>query len=126
MAKRFRSLLRALTRRREFEAGMSSELQFHIEQYTSDLIHTGLSAEEAARRARLEFGGMENIKEDCREAFSLQLFDGLARQLNYAARQLRRTPGFTATALFTLAVCLGANLAIFSVVDSVLLRPLPF
>ena len=126
MLKRFRSLFRVLTRRREFEDGMTEELRFHIEQYTDDLVRSGMSREKAARRARIEFGSLNNVKGDCREARGLHLFDELRRELSYAARLLRKTPGFTATALLTLAVCLGANLTIFAVIDSILLRPLPF
>jgi putative ABC transport system permease protein len=124
--KRMRSLFRALTRRRQFEDGMAAELQFHIERYNEDLIRSGVSPQEAARRARMEFGGVDNVKEDCREAYSLHLFDELFREANYAVRLLRKTPGFTAAALLTLAVCLGVNLTIFAVIDSVLLRPLPY
>jgi len=126
MLKRFRSLLRVLTRRSEFEEGMSEELRFHIEEYADDLVRSGMSPERAARLAQKELGSSINIKADCREAFGVHLFDELRRQLSYAARLLRKTPGFTATALLTLAVCLGANLTIFAVIDSVLLRPLPF
>jgi predicted permease len=126
MFKRLRSLFRVLTRRREFEDGMTEELRFHIEQYTDDLVRSGVSPEKAARLARNELGSLTNIKGDCREAFGVHLFDELRRQLTYAARLLRKTPGFTATALLTLAVCFGANLTIFAVIDSVLLRPLPF
>jgi predicted permease len=123
---RFRSLFRVLTRRREFEDGMAEELRFHIEQYTDDLVRSGISPEKAARLARRELGSSINIAADCRQAFGVHLFDELRRQLTYAARLLRKTPGFTATALLTLAVCFGANLTIFAVIDSVLLRPLPF
>jgi len=123
---RVRSLFRVLTSRRDFEAGMAEELRFHIEQYTDDLIRSGVSREEASRRARLEFGGLDTVKGDCREARGLYLFDELERELRYALRLLRKTPGFTATALLTLALCLGANLTIFAVIDAILLRPLPF
>jgi predicted permease len=126
MLKRLRSLLRVLTARSDFENGMTEELRFHIEQYTDDLVRSGVSQEEAARRARIEFGSLNSVKGDCREARGLHLFDELLRELTYAARLLRKTPGFTVTALLTLAVCLGANLTIFAVIDSVLLRPLPF
>jgi len=126
MFKRFRSLLRVLTRRRNFEEGMSEELRFHIEQWTDDLVRSGMSRAKAARLIRMELGNLDNIKADCREAFGVHLFDELRRQLSYAARLLRKAPGFTATALLTLAVCFGANLTIFAVIDSVLLRPLPF
>ena len=126
MFRRLRSLFRVLTSRRDFEDGMTEELRFHIEQYADDLVRSGVPPEEAARRARIEFGGLNSVKEECREARGLHLFDELGRQLRYAARLLRKTPGFTATALLTLAVCLGANLTIFAVIDSILLRPLPF
>lgn len=126
MLERLRSLFRAFMHRRDFEAGMTEELNFHIEQYTEELIQSGLSASEASRRARVQFGGLNSIEGDCREARGLHLFDELGRQLRYAWRLLRKTPGFTITALLTLAVCLGANLTIFAVINSVLLRPLPF
>ena len=123
---RFRSLFRALTSRRDFEAGMTEELRFHIEQYTEDLVRSGISPEEARRRARMDFGGIDTVKVDCREARGLLIFDELWREFRYAARLLRKTPGFTTTALLTVALCLGANLTIFAVIDSILLRPLPF
>jgi predicted permease len=126
MFERLRSFFRVLTRRREFEEGMTDELRFHIEQYTDELVSAGMSPEKAARLAHKELGSLTNVKGDCREAFGVHLFDEFRRELSYAARLLRKTPGFTATALLTLAVCLGANLTIFAVIDSVLLRPLPF
>jgi predicted permease len=126
MFKRFRSLFGVLTRRRDFENGMTEELRFHIEQYTDDLVRSGVSPRKAARLAQMELGSLINVKRDCRDAFGLQLFDEVRRELGYAARLLRKTPGFTATALLTLAVCFGANLTIFAVIDSALLRPLPF
>ena len=126
MIQRLRSLFRVLTRRRDFEEGLSEELRFHIEQCTDDLVHSGMSREKAARVVRAELGSPINIKADCREAFGMHFFDEFRRQLSYAARLFRKTPAFTATALLTLAVCFGANLTIFAVIDSVLLRPLPF
>ncbi len=126
MLRRFRSLFRVLTSRRDFEQGMTEELRFHIEQYADELVRSGVSPQDAARRARIEFGSLIGVQEDCRDARGLRLFDELFRQLRHAARLLRKTPGFTATALVTLAVCLGANLTIFAVIDAILLRPLPF
>jgi len=123
---RVRSLFRVLTSRRDFEAGMAEELRIHIEQYTDDLMRSGASREEASRRARMEFGGFDGVKGDCREARGLYPFDELERELRYAFRLLRKTPGFTATALLTLALCLGANVTIFAVIDAILLRSLPF
>jgi predicted permease len=126
MLKRFRSVLHVLFSRRDFEDGMTEELRFHIEQYTDDLVRGGVPAKEAERRAHIEFGSLHNVKGDCREARGLHLFDELGREVRYALRLLRKTPGFTAAALVTLALCLGANLTIFAVIDSILLRPLPF
>jgi predicted permease len=124
--RRLRSLWRVIKSRRDFEQGMTEELRFHIEQYKDELVRGGMPTREAARRARIEFGSLDSTQEECREARGLRPFDELARQLRHAARMLRKTPGFTATALVTLAVCLGANLTIFAVVDAILLRPLPF
>lgn len=126
MWKRVRSLLRILTFRRDFESGMSEELRFHIDQYTEDLIASGVARDEAARRARIEFGNVGHVQEDCRQARRLDVFDGLVRELHHSVRLLRKSPGFTVTALLTLALCLGANLTLFAVLDTVLLRPLPF
>jgi len=126
MVQRLGSLYRALFHRRRFEEAMAEEMRFHLAQYTEDLVRAGVPPAEAARRARLEFGSLDNAKDDCRQARGLRLADALSRDARHAVRLLRKTPGFTVTALATLALCLGANLAIFAVVDSVLLRPLPF
>ena len=126
MFARFRSLLRALASRRDFESGMSEELSFHIEQYTEDLVRSGISRQEARRRARLEFGGMDAVKGDCREARGLLVFDELERMFHYAARQLWCNPGFTTTVILTLALAIGANTAIFSIVNALLLKSLPY
>ncbi len=126
MVSRWRAMLRALFHRRRFEDGLAEEVRFHLEQYTRDLIATGHSPEDAARRARIEFGSVDNVTLDCREARGLHVFDMAQQRLRYAARLLRKHPAFTATAVATVAITVGANLAIFAVVDAVLLRPLPF
>ncbi len=126
MWKRAWSMIRAAARRERFEDGMSEELRFHIDEYTDELRRAGVPDAVAARQARLAFGNVENVREDCREARGLRVFDDLRRETGYAFRLLKKTPGITATALSTLALCLGANLTIFAVVQSILLRPLPF
>jgi len=101
MFKRIASVFNVLTRRRRFEDSMADELRFHIEQYAAELVQSGLTPEEAARRARMEFGSVDNVKDDCREARGVRLFDELYRELRYAFRLLRKDAGFTATALLT-------------------------
>jgi len=126
MWKRIRSLVRAIARREQFEDGMSEELRFHIDEYADELRRAGVPDADAVRQARIAFGNLDTVREDCREARGLQLLDQLRRELAYAIRLLRRTAGISATAIATLALCLGANLTIFAVVHSILLRPLPF
>lgn len=126
MFETIRSWFRVRAHRRDFEDSMREELNFHVQQYKEELMLSGISEEEAARRARIEFGSRNRIEGDCREARGLHVFSEFFRQARYALRLFRKTPGFTVTALLTLAVCLGANLTIFAVIDSILLRPLPF
>lgn len=126
MTGRLRSLWRVLTARQKFENNMSEELRFHMAEHVEELVRAGMSRDEATRQARLEFGGLNSVGEECRRSRGLFLSDELRRQLTYSIRVLRKAPAFTATALLTIALCLGANLAIFAVIDSVLLRPLPF
>ena len=126
MFPRLRALVRALTTRRAFEAGLAEELRFHIEQYTEELVRSGVSPEEARRRARMELGGINTVKEECREARGLGGVDALERECRYAARQLWRNPGFAGTVVLTLALAIGANTAIFSLMNALLLKDLPY
>ncbi|MFN7935525.1 MAG: ABC transporter permease [Bryobacteraceae bacterium] len=126
MLRAIRSWLGIPPHRTEFEDHMSEELRFHIDAYVEDLVRSGLSREEATRRARLEFGHIDSVKQDCRQARGLQLLDELSRNLRQSARLLSKTPAFSLTAILPLAFCLGANLTIFALVDGILLRPMPF
>jgi putative ABC transport system permease protein len=117
--------LRSLFRRKAVEAELDDELRFHIERQAEKYIRSGLWPEEAARRARIEFGGMEQVREDCREARGVGLIETAVQDLRFAIRLLRKTPMSSSIALFSLALGIGANTAIFSLIDSVMLRMLP-
>ncbi len=112
-------------RRKQFETDMDAELRFHIAAYVDDLVRSGLDRGDAERRARIEFGSIETKKEECRQAHGLQLVDELRADLRLTFRMLRRNPGFAAIAVLSLALGIGANTAIFGLVDAVMLRLLP-
>ena len=112
-----------MTRR---EKKLNSEIEFHIEQQIRDYVAQGMDPEEARRRVRIEFGGAAAIKEECRDVWSLQTLETAWKDVVYGLRVLRSAPLFTLTAILALALGVGANSAMFSVIYAVLLRPLPY
>ena len=118
--------LRIFARRRRVEREMDAELSFHIEQQTDENLRAGMSAEAARHSALRMTGSVMRIKEECRESLGWRVLDEWRQDVRYAVTSFRRTPGFTAVAMVTLALGIGANTAVFSAINSVLIKPLPF
>ena len=114
-----------LLRRKEQDAHLDKELHFHIEQAVADLMRSGLGEEEARRKVRLTFGGLDQVKEDCRDARGTRWVEDVGQDVRYALRLLMRNPAFAAIAIATLALGIGINTAAFTFFNAFVLRPLP-
>ena len=128
MFSRLHSFLIAWTRRERFEDSLDEEMRFHLDAYADDLVRSGAPRREALRRARIHFGSVEGVKDDCREARGLRLADEMERlmaNVRLAVRMLVKTPIVTSVAILSLALGIGANAAIFSLYSQLLLRRLP-
>ena len=112
-------------RRRELEDRLEDEIRFHVEQQTEKNRRAGMTPDEARRQALIRFGGVEQVRERTRDEFRAAPIENLARDVRYGLRSLRRHPGFSAMAVLSLAIGIGANATIFGVAPRRALPPVP-
>src|SRR6266446_10149794 len=117
---------KSLFRKGVLDAQLDTELRFHIEKLVNDYIAEGMGPEKARRQAVVEFGGREQIKEELRDVYRVRVIESTLANFKSAFRFIRKSPSFSVAVILTLALGIGANSAVFSAIDAILLRPLPF
>src|SRR5271156_7238776 len=122
---KLRLRLRSLFRKDRAELDLSDELQFHLQNQIDEFVAQGMNPQEARRAARQSLGGVEQVKEECREMRGTNLIENFLQDVRFGFRMLRRSPGFSILTILCLTLGIGANAAVFSWIEGILLRPYP-